>query len=89
MNFTNTKINPADFPRLYPELFAGYQALMQATLHEAGRRTKALTERFDGEVSAALQQFASEETAARQAYSQATAEAVEHCRVTTQEATPS
>ena len=86
MNFTNTKINPADFPRLYPELFAGYQALMQATLHEAGRRTKDLTERFDGEVSAALQLFASEEAAARQAFSQATAEAVEHCRVTTQEA---
>ena len=86
MNFTNTKINPADFPRLYPELFAGYQALMQATLHEAGRRTKALTERFDAEVSAALQLFASEEAAARQAYSLATAQATELCRVTTQAA---
>ncbi len=86
MNFTNTKINPADFPRLYPELFACYQALMQATLLEAGRRTKALTERFDGEVSAALQLFASEEAASRQAFSQAMAEATEHCRVTTEEA---
>lgn len=86
MNFTNTRINPADFPRLYPELFAGYQALMQATLLEAARRTKALTERFDGEVSAALQLFASEEAAARQAFSHAMAEATEHCRVTTEEA---
>ncbi len=86
MNFTNTKINPADFPRLYPELFAGYQVLMRVTLEEVGRRSKAITERFDGEVSAALQLFASTEAAARQVFSQATEEAANHCRLVVQAA---
>ena len=86
MNFVNTKINPADFPRLYPQLFAGYQALMRATLHESGRRTKVMTEGFDGEVSAALQLFASADAEARQQCCQATAEATEHYRLTTQAA---
>ncbi|MFA7340707.1 MAG: hypothetical protein WC028_28235 [Candidatus Obscuribacterales bacterium] len=86
MNFVNTKINPADFPRLYPELFAAYQVLMRATLEEVGRRSKAITERFDGEVSAALQLFASTEAAARQVFSQATEEAANHCRLVAQAA---
>lgn len=75
MHFTNTKINPADFPRLYPELFAAYQVLMRATLEEVGRRSKAITERFDGEVSAALQLFAAAQASAQLAFNQATAEA--------------
>jgi hypothetical protein len=86
VHFTNTKINPADFPRLYPELFAAYQVLMRATLEEVGRRSKVITERFDGEVSAALQLFASTEAAARQVFSQATEEAANQCRLVAQAA---
>lgn len=86
MNFVNTKINAADFPRLYPQLFATYQVLMRATLEEVGRRSKVITERFDGEVRAALQLFAAAEASARLAFDQATSEAAKQCWLATEAA---
>lgn len=75
MNFLNTKINAADFPRLYPQLFATYQVLMRATLERSRRLADNNTERFDAEVKAAQQQLAAAVRRANDVYSQATAAA--------------
>lgn len=75
MNFLNTKINAADFPRLYPHLFASYQVLMRATLERSQRLADNNTEHFDAEVIAAQRKLAAAVRSANDVYSEATAEA--------------
>ncbi len=76
MKFVNTKINAADFPRLYPHLFTSYQVLMRATLERVNRVSQEIVARFDGEVQAALSLCTQQEAAANQVFNEATAAAL-------------